>query len=102
MRLLTAILAPTGGDAWVAGFHVVRDTEAIKSSIGYMSQRFGLYADLTVMENMGFFAGFQCVSERDQKRRIPELLEFAGLGGFTERLAGRLSGGMNSAPAEPA
>ena len=56
MRLLTAIMDPTAGDAWVAGQHVVREAEAIKEDIGYMSQRFGLYADLTVMENLDFYA----------------------------------------------
>ena len=52
MRLLTSIMEPTRGDAWVAGCHTVREAERIKEQIGYMSQRFGLYTDLTVMENI--------------------------------------------------
>ena len=56
MRLLTAIMDPSSGDAWVAGRHVVREAEALKEEIGYMSQRFGLYPDLTVMENVNFYA----------------------------------------------
>ena len=56
MRLLTSIMEPTSGDAWIAGYHVTKQAEAIKENIGYMSQRFGLYPDLTVMENMDFYA----------------------------------------------
>ena len=56
MRLLAAIMEPTSGDAWVTDKHIVRDAEAIKADIGYMSQRFGLYQDLTVMENIDFYA----------------------------------------------
>src|SRR3546814_12034574 len=56
MRLLTGIMDPTVGDAWIAGRHVVREAEAIKDDIAYMSQRFGLYPDLTVMENIDFYA----------------------------------------------
>ena len=62
MRLLTAIMDPTSGEAWVAGRHVVREAEAIKEEIGYMSQRFGLYPDLTVMENIEFYADIYGVS----------------------------------------
>jgi ABC-2 type transport system ATP-binding protein len=56
MRLLSAILEPTSGEAWVAGRHIVREAEAIKAQIGYVSQRFGLYPDLTVTENITFYA----------------------------------------------
>ena len=56
MRLLTAIMEPDGGEAWVVGRHTVREAEKIKENIGYMSQRFGLYPDLTVMENINFYA----------------------------------------------
>ena len=56
MRLLTSIMEPTSGEAWVAGCHIVREAEKIKERIGYMSQRFGLYPDLTVMENIEFYA----------------------------------------------
>src|SRR5512142_2826844 len=56
MRLLTSIMTPTSGEAWVAGNHIVKDAEVIKTQIGYMSQRFGLYPDLTVVENLEFYA----------------------------------------------
>src|SRR3954452_22429815 len=56
MRLLTSIMRPSAGDAWVAGHHVQKEAESIRDQIGYMSQQFGLYADLTVMENLVFYA----------------------------------------------
>jgi ABC-2 type transport system ATP-binding protein len=94
MRLLTAILEPTGGEAWVAGHHVVRESEALKDSIGYMSQRFGLYPDLTVMENIHFYADIYDVPRRGRKEKIDRLLTFSNLMPFKRRLAGNLSGGM--------
>ena len=94
MRLLTSILDPTAGDAWVAGRHVVREAEAVKEQIGYMSQRFGLYADLTVSENIRFYADIYSVPEGERAARIGRLLEFSQLGPFRQRLAGNLSGGM--------
>lgn len=94
MRLLTAIMAPTSGDAWVAGHHTVRDAEAIKEDIGYMSQRFGLYPDLTVLENIHFYADIYCVPKRGRDAKIEELLGFSNLTPFKKRQAGRLSGGM--------
>jgi ABC-2 type transport system ATP-binding protein len=72
----------------------MRDIYAIRERVGYIAQQFALPPDLTVMENMDFFADMHGVSQRDKGRRIPELLEFAGLRQFTDRLAGRLSGGM--------
>jgi len=94
MRLLTAILDPSAGDAWVAGFHSVRDSVAIKESIGYMSQRFGLYTDLTVMENVNFYADIYGVPRRSRSEKIDRLLAFSNLTPFKQRLAGNLSGGM--------
>jgi len=94
MRLLTAIMEPTSGDAWVAGRHVVRDAEAIKEHIGYTSQRFGLYPDLTVLENIDFYADIYEVPRRHRAEKIDRLLEFSNLGPFKRRLAGNLSGGM--------
>src|SRR5574340_625315 len=94
MRLLTSIMEPSSGDAWVAGFHVVRQAEAIKESIGYMSKRFGLYPDLTVMENLDFYADIYTVPRRERKERIDRLLGFSNLTPFRRRLAGNLSGGM--------
>ncbi len=94
MRLLTAIMEPTSGDAWVAGRHIVRDAEAIKENIGYMSQRFGLYPDLTVMENLDFYADIYDVPRRGRREKVDRLLAFSNLTPFRRRLAGNLSGGM--------
>jgi len=94
MRLLTAIMDPTSGDAWVAGHHIVKEAEALKEKIGYMSQRFGLYPDLTVMENIDFYADIYEVPRKGRKEKIEELLAFSNLTPFKKRLAGNLSGGM--------
>lgn len=94
MRLLAGILVPTEGDAMVAGFSVRSEPEEVKARIGYMSQRFGLYEDLTVLENILFYADLYEVPERERKERIARLLSFSGLEPFQRRLAGALSGGM--------
>jgi ABC-2 type transport system ATP-binding protein len=94
MRLLTSVMEPTSGDAWVAGHHVVRDAEAVKECIGYMSQRFGLYPDLTVLENINFYGDIYGVPRRGRAERIERLLAFSNLTPFKKRLAGNLSGGM--------
>ncbi|MFH0871278.1 MAG: ABC transporter ATP-binding protein [bacterium] len=94
MRLLTSIMEPTSGEAWVAGHHIVRESEAIKEEIGYMSQRFGLYPDLTVMENIDFYADIYGVPHTGRKEKIDRLLAFSNLTPFQKRLAGNLSGGM--------
>jgi ABC-2 type transport system ATP-binding protein len=78
----------------VDGRHVVREAEAVKEAIGYMSQRFGLYADLTVMENILFYADLYGVPRRERGERIERLLGFSNLTPFKRRLAGNLSGGM--------
>lgn len=94
MRLLTGILEPSGGDAWVAGHHIVDDPEAIKEDIAYMSQRFGLYPDLTVLENIHFYADIYLMPPKDREARIEALLGFSNLTPFKDRQAGKLSGGM--------
>ncbi len=94
MRLLSSILDPSSGDAWVNGLHTVRDADTIKDSIGYMSQRFGLYPDLSVMENLDFYADIYGVRGSTRSSHVKQLLEFSGLAPFTKRLAGNLSGGM--------
>lgn len=94
MRLLTAILEPTSGEAWVAGRHIVREAEPIKDVIGYMSQRFGLYTDLTVMENIHFYADIYGIARRGRAEKIDRLLAFSNLAPFKKRLANNLSGGM--------
>ncbi len=94
MRLLTAILKPTSGDAFVAGNSILTEGEMIKEKIGYMSQRFGLYEDLTVMENIGFYADLYDVPKKERPERVERLLGFSNLTPFKDRLAGNLSGGM--------
>lgn len=94
MRLLTAIMDPSGGEAWILGRSTRQEPEAIKEEIGYMSQRFGLYPDLTVMENIRFYADIYGVPAKGREERIRRLLAFSNLGPFQKRLAGDLSGGM--------
>lgn len=94
MRLLTGILDPTSGEGWVYGKHIFKEAEALKDNIAYMSQRFGLYEDLTVLENINFYADLFGVSEEDRPKKTEELLGFSNLTPFKERLAGKLSGGM--------
>ncbi|MBI4459517.1 MAG: ABC transporter ATP-binding protein [Acidobacteria bacterium] len=94
MRLLSSILEPSAGDAWVAGYHIVKEAEEIKQRIGYMSQRFGLYPDLTVIENLLFYADIYAVPRRGREEKIHRLLAFSNLTPFQRRLAGDLSGGM--------
>lgn len=94
MRLLTANLDPTGGEARVLGHHSVHEAEIIKHDIGYMSQRFGLYTDLTVAENIDFYADIYRVPRRGRVQRVDELLAFSNLTPFKRRHAGNLSGGM--------
>lgn len=94
MRLLTAIMEPTSGEAWVAGHSIINEGERIKEKIGYMSQRFGLYEDLTVMENITFYADLYEVPKEERPQRIERLLGFSNLTPFKDRLAGKLSGGM--------
>jgi ABC-2 type transport system ATP-binding protein len=93
-RVILGILTRTAGESSVMGFDSMRDMYQIRERVGYIAQQFSLPAKLTVMENMRFFADTQSVSLESQKKRIPELLEFAGLKDYTDRLAGNLSGGM--------
>lgn len=93
-RVILGLLTRTAGTSSILGFDSMNDTYEIRERVGYIAQQNVLPADLTVLENMQFFASVQGVSQADQKRRIPELLGFAGLSNFTDRLAGRLSGGM--------
>lgn len=94
MRMLSAIMRPTSGEALVAGLSITNEGESIKEKIGYMSQRFGLYEDLTVIENIIFYADLYEVFEKERPARIERLLGFSNLTPFKGRLAGRLSGGM--------
>jgi len=94
MRMLCGILDPTEGEAEVAGYDLRRQPEQVKRRIGYMPQRFSLYADLTVAENLLFFANIYHVPRAERLRREQELLDFSRLAPFRTRLAGDLSGGM--------
>jgi ABC-2 type transport system ATP-binding protein len=94
MRMLTAIMEPTSGDARVMGLHTAREPEAVKGEIGYMSQRFGLYPDLTVQENIDFYADIFGLPRRGREQKVDELLSFSNLLPFRKRKAGNLSGGM--------
>jgi ABC-2 type transport system ATP-binding protein len=79
MRILCGLSRPTSGTATVAGFDVYKEPEMIKKNIGYMSQKFSLYEDLTVMENITFYAGIYGLSDKDIKDRGAELLERLGI-----------------------
>jgi ABC-2 type transport system ATP-binding protein len=94
IRMLAAIMDPTQGRATVAGCDTVKEAEAIKHRIGYMAQQFNLYGDLSVQENLDFFADVFGVRGRERKERIDQLLRFARLTEFTRRRAAHLSGGM--------
>jgi ABC-2 type transport system ATP-binding protein len=94
LRMLAGVLAADSGSAIVAGCDVVRDPEGAKHHLSYMSQRFGLYEDLTVDENIRFYADLFGVGRKKRQPRATELLAAAGLGDFRSRLAGQLSGGM--------
>ena len=94
IRVLLGLLTRSQGESSILGLDSMRDTYQIRERIGYIAQQFVLPADLTVMENMLFFAKIQGVEPDQQKKRIQELLAFAGLTNFTDRLAGQLSGGM--------
>jgi ABC-2 type transport system ATP-binding protein len=94
IRMLCSVLAPTAGEARVAGFDVLRQPEQVKRRIGYMPQRFSLYGDLTVAENLAFFSRIYHVPAAERAARERRLLEFSRLGPFRDRQAQHLSGGM--------
>ena len=94
MRLMAALMAPTEGHITIAGCDTVRDSNRIHTLTGYMPQRFGLYEDLSVMENLGLYAQLQGLEPKSHQDIFKRLLTFTRLAPFTQRLAGRLSGGM--------
>ena len=94
MRLLVGALLPERGNVTVCDYDVIKQTEMARSHIGYLSQRFSLYEDLTVLENIRFFAEVRGLSPQEWRPRSMEILEFVGLANFKDRLAGKLSGGM--------
>lgn len=94
LRMLCSLLEPTGGSATVAGFDVVREARAVKDAIGYMAQRFGMYVDLSVDENLEFYADLFGVSKAERDELLPSLLRMTRMEPFRTRQAGKLSGGM--------
>lgn len=94
MRLMAGLLLPSQGRIEIYGLDTRRDAEAIHRIVSYMPQRFGLYEDLTVMENLNLYADLRDVTGDARRRAFDQLMHFTNLGPFTERLAGRLSGGM--------
>jgi ABC-2 type transport system ATP-binding protein len=93
IRMLCGILDPSAGRGTVVGFDIARESEQIKARIGYMTQRFSLYEDLSVEENLRFYAGIYGVSGKHQRARVDEVIAANGLGDRRRQLAGTLSGG---------
>jgi ABC-2 type transport system ATP-binding protein len=94
IRVLLGLLNRDAGESKILGFDSMKDVYDIREETGYIAQQFTLPADMTVLENMKFFADLHGIPRKEQKRKIEELLEFAGLTEFTKRPAGKLSGGM--------
>lgn len=94
LRLLAGLLGVTDGQANILGFDLRSQAESVKPHVGYMAQQFSLYGELSVLENLQFFAELFDVSKQEQNERTRRLLEFAGLTEFTDRRAAKLSGGM--------
>jgi ABC-2 type transport system ATP-binding protein len=94
MRLLVGALLPTAGEINICGYDLHKQVELARSTIGYLSQRFSMYEDLTILENIRFFAEIRGLSSTEWLPRSMEILEFVGLDKFKDRRAGQLSGGM--------
>jgi len=94
MRLLVGALRPTQGEVTICGYDLRKQVELARSTIGYLSQRFSMYEDLTILENIRFFAEIRGLSATEWLPRSMEILEFVGLDKFKDRRAGQLSGGM--------
>jgi ABC-2 type transport system ATP-binding protein len=94
IRMLSSLIEPTSGWAHMAGHDTSNDPQAVRDSIGYMAQRFGLYADLTVNENLAFYADLYGVPELERNQLLDPLLRMTGMEPFRQRQAGKLSGGM--------
>src|SRR5262245_44126982 len=94
IRLVTGLLTPDSGELKVLDVDVAADPQQIQARIGYMPQKFGLYEDLTVQENLDLYADLHGVTVGERRERYPRLMDMTALGPFTNRVAGRLSGGM--------
>jgi ABC-2 type transport system ATP-binding protein len=93
IRMLCGLLEPSGGRGTVVGFDIAKQPEQIKQHIGYMTQRFSLYEDLSVWENLWFFAGIDGLGRKQRKKRVDDVIERIGLGDRRSQLTGTLSGG---------
>jgi len=94
IRLITGLMRVDQGELTVLGIDVAKDPQAVQDRIGYMPQRFGLYEDLSVQENLDLYADMHGVTAAQRRQRYPQLMSMTALGPFTKRLAGKLSGGM--------
>lgn len=94
IRLIAGLLMPTTGTITVHGFDTIKQASSIHEIIGYMPQKFGLYEDLTVQQNLNLYADLRNVLAKEREERFERLLKFTALGPFKDRLAGQLSGGM--------
>lgn len=93
IRMLCGVLSPSSGRGVVMGYDIVKDTEAVRQNLGYMSQKFSLYEDLTVEENLDFYGGIYSLNKKVRDERKKELILMANLAGKERSLAGTLSGG---------
>jgi pyoluteorin transport system ATP-binding protein len=94
IRLEAGLMTADGGELKILGVDVAADPQQVQDRIGYMPQKFGLYEDLSVQENLDFYADLHGVTAEERRERYPRLMQMTALGPFTQRLAGRLSGGM--------
>src|SRR5260370_40342886 len=94
LRLLCGLLDPSEGEAWVAGLNVKRDWDKVKDQIGYMAQRFGLYGDLTVRENMVFYPDLFGIEYQERERLLDQMLQITRMKPFGDRGVANLPGGM--------
>jgi len=94
IRIATGLFAPEAGSIRVLGIDVTANPQAVQSRVGYMPQRFGLYEDLTVEENLNLYADLHGITPETRSERYPQLMHMTGLGPFNRRLARQLSGGM--------
>ena len=94
MRMICGAMLPDAGEVYINGVSMQTSPDEARGELGYLSQNFSLYQDLTVLENLRFFAEVRGLSSEEWKPRTLEILDFVGLGKFTDRLAGKLSGGM--------
>jgi ABC-2 type transport system ATP-binding protein len=94
MRVAAGLMSADSGELSVLGIDVAAHPQQVQDRIGYMPQRFGLYEDLTVQENLDLYADLRGVGVDERRERYPQLMEMTALGPFVQRLAGRLSGGM--------